>query len=371
MRRMSSVLRLLAVLALAVLALAAPASAHIGGNPPPVHHDPPPPSGTSGNGTGSGAQHTTSGSCSLYSNSSTFGYACFGAGASGHVDTVKEILHGDPVPTCWDERLTPEQDTDYGVDENDGGGPYYLHQCLSGIDVDRPPTNQPGLKLNLQIVPIPGGQPCPDDPNKPYKDAYFETCVYTLSVRQQQVVSYLVSHGADIPPLIIKTNLARVRANQVVAFQNHGLQVDANGNPLPGQTPGELRTPDLTEGGVTLWAQIDTDEAAPGTILGGGAPAPTSAGYLMQPDGVGTTKISCDAELPVSATAKSGVPADACWFTYPVSSAGQPNQAYPFHAEAHWTVYYRDGQGTHVLGHYTKTFDVPQPVVDVQALVIH
>jgi hypothetical protein len=362
---------LTAALAVAALLAGTPAAfADLGGqNPPPPPTTSPPPQASQGNGSGSGAQHTTSGACSLYSNSSSFGYSCLSG--TGVVTTVKEVLKGDPVPTCWDERISAQDAVDkYDLDLNDGGGPYYLHRCLSHIDPNRS-VYQTGIQLGEQIIPIPGGQQCPPGP---YKDEYFEKCVYSLTTHQQALIDFFQNGLAYIPGITIASEPALdVRTNVETVFRNEGMTDNYNRHKHGGRF--EVETAHIRAGGVELWAQLDNDAHAPLQLIGPNPTAQPGTGFAIWPTGYNAAdpaqgRIRCDGSLPVpdnSAKSRSQYP-DACWYKYRRSSADQPNQAYAFHAEASWTVYFRDGQGVHVLGHYTKTYDVPLPVHDVQVL---
>lgn len=360
---------LAAAVAVAALFIGMPAAfADLGGqDPSPTPHP------KQGNGNGSGAQYTTSGSCELYSNSSSFGYSCLSG--DGVVTTVEDVLKGDPVPTCWDERISAEDAANkYDIDLNDGGGPYYRHRCLRGIN-PKLSVYQTGVQLSEVIIPIPGGHECKAPPGKRhvYKDADFEKCVFTLTHNQQMLIGYFQNGLAQIPGITIVTEPSlKVRTNVVTAFRNEGMtdgyQPDDHGGRF------EVETPHIRAGGVELWAQLDNDTHAPlqGVI---GAPAQPGSGFAMWPTGYNAAnpaqgRIRCDGSLPVhdnSAKSQQKYPS-ACWYTYHRSSADKPGQAYAFHAAATWTVYYRNGAGVHVLGHYTKTYDVPLPVRDVQVL---
>lgn len=328
MRRLAA----LAVLIAGLVAVGQVDAAAFGGNPSdPNPPQPPPTSGTTPGQSGQPKQAAVQ-NCSVYATASSFGMSCLGAGGSGDVRTVKDILGKDKPPTCWDERISDATlQSVYEYTQNPDA-PYYLHTCISGLNLTSSPDNQPGLVLSQDVIEIPiQAQSC----KEPYTAAMTGTCVMTLTVNQHTVVSAVRSQSAQIPGVVIATYPSnRVRTAVPTAFVDR-----ANG--------GETRTADYNIGGVTMYAAMDS--------------------FAIYPYGPqGGTKKPCDGTADVSPSDTPASKPRACWWTYDKSSAGQPNQVYPFRAEATWTVYV-NGKPFATFGKYS---DLRLPVYDVQTLVV-
>jgi hypothetical protein len=282
-------------------------------------------------------------SCSLYATSSSFGLDCVTGHGTTATQTVQAILgKGKPAPTCWDELISPAdlaQKYDY-VENPDA--PYYLHSCLTGLKLTSSLYNQPDLQLNQQVIEIPRGTAdCPT--KKPFTEAMTGTCVMTLTGKQRVIVSATDLAGGQIPGItIVAQPSTKVRTNEAVAYVD--ATTDADGARV-------TRTPDYTVGGVTLWAQMGAYKIFP-----------------YGPDGLSK---SCNGTERVTETDTPATKPDACWWTYPLSSAGQPGQVYPFRAEADWTVFYRDAAGTHTFAQFKKYDDLTLPVSDIETIVIN
>jgi len=318
----------------ALCAYASPASAGFGGQPPTAPT--PPPSGSSGGSSGAPA-HRNDGGCSLYATSSSFGLSCLTVRGTDHAKTVKQILAGDPASFCWDELIPADELADkYGYVEIPQS-PYYVHSCMTGLDVNSTLYVQPGVHLDQKVIEIARGAPdCPRDAHKRIPEALTGFCVMTLTHNQQTVVSATDLADGQIPGITIVTEPStKVRTNEAVAYVDAGTDGDH-----------ATVTPRYQVGGVTMWAEMGTYSILP-----------------YGPDGV---RQPCKGTEQVGRGDTPDSKPDACWWTYPLSSAGQPNQVYPFRAEAGWTVYYRDGAGTHTLASFLKYDDLELPVSDIQ-----
>jgi hypothetical protein len=163
-------------------------------------------------------------------------------------------------------------------------------------------------------------------------------CIMTLTANQQQIVNEIDSNAGRIPGIIItKHPSTKVRTNETVAYVD-----DADG--------GITRTANYQVGAVVMWAQMTR--------------------FSIQPYGPGGISKTCNGTADVSNTDTPQTKPDACWWTYDASSASQPDQNYPFRAEADWTVFYETGGVTHVLKTFQKYSDLQLPVYDIQTLVI-
>ncbi|HVU93277.1 MAG TPA: hypothetical protein VHC23_13635 [Jatrophihabitans sp.] len=323
--------------ALAALAVAAPARASL----LPPSQPPSNPPVTDPGGTSSSSGTPTYGharNCSLYANASSFGLTCTHGAGDVQAKTVKQVLHGDPPPGCWDEPISAaDQVQKYGLPAAPEGTAYYLHYCVTDLDLDAPVGTQAALQLNVEIVEIPTpAKPCP----KPYKPEMRGECVMTLTDNQRQVVELSQLAGGQIPDIIVvQQPSTRVRTNQPIAYQNRG----AN---------GDTRTATYQAGAVRMWAEMTS--------------------YTISPYGPGTDpRIACDGSIKLDDSATPAGSPKACWWTYPRSSAQQPGHTYPLRAEADWTVYVDDGAGARAFAQFRKFDDLKLPVYDIQTLVVH
>lgn len=315
------------------LVCAAPASARFGHHPHPGPPQPPPTSGSSGD-----PAQTTDRGCSLYATSSGFGLVCVTGHGTVKIETVRHILGKDDPPTCWDDLITPaDLARKYQYTENPDA-PYYLHSCITGLDLDSSLYYQPNLELSQRVIEIPkGAGDCP----KPYRDAMTGTCVMTLTDRQRRVVSATDLADGQIPGITIATQPStKIRTNETVAYVDTGTDGDH-----------ATSTPKYQVGGVTMWARM--------------------GGYRIFPYGPNGPSKACDGTADVHAADTPATKPNACWWTYPQSSGGQPGHVYMFRAEADWTVFYSDARGTHTLAAFQKYSDLPLPVDDIQTIVIN
>ena len=337
MKRTGVLIAMLLALA-AWLGTAGTAAAY--GPPPPP---PPPGGGGQQNGGSGGFVHHAVHNCSLYANSTSFGAACISGGSATDTKTVKQLLKGDPTPTCWDDAISDADAKNlYGYAPNPDGRPYFLHSCITGLDVTSTPYYQPNLNLDQQVILLPV-DPTDCKPKKPYTDAMVGKCRMILTQNQQQIVSFITAQPANIPPLLIATRpSATVRTNEDVAYVDLG-QTDS--------VPAGSRSVSVQVGNVTLTATMHGDRI-----------------YPYGPDGISR---SCVATDDPGANGTPSSDPQACWWRYPVSSAGQPNKVYDFRLATSWTVTYRFANGdTGTLATIDKYDDLQLPVDDVQTVVV-
>jgi hypothetical protein len=117
-RPVAGVVAALAVLLVALLTAVGSGSgaAHaLGGETPPSNSD-------NGGSTGGNDKTGSDGKCTFYAVAGRFGFAC----GSGDPRTVRQILDGDPLPTCWDEVIVTSKLADYGYTSEPADGHYYI-----------------------------------------------------------------------------------------------------------------------------------------------------------------------------------------------------------------------------------------------------
>jgi hypothetical protein len=347
---------LLAVLVPAVLVLAAPASADIGPIGPPT--GPPPPPSAPSPSPPDQPTHGTVRNCSLFATSTNFGLSC--VSGSGNAKTVKEILHGDPVDFCWDEPIpTAQLASVYGYPPVDGTT-YYVHSCVTGLDVNNTQYNQPDVELSQSTFAI--TDPAADC-KRPYTVQMTGQCLMHLTDNQQVIVGGLEANSGDIPATTVATHpTTRVRTNEDVAYS------DAVDGVVPA-AHGGVQTPAKQAGAVRMWAEMDGCRD-----LDGGRSAVAKYGECFSIRPYGPNKdphIYCDGTGDVTDQDTPQSKPDACWWAYPQSSANQPDQVYPLRAEADWTVYYQVAGGAPVaFATFHKISDVQLQVFDIESIVI-
>jgi hypothetical protein len=295
-----------------------------------------------------GPVHGQRRSCSLYATSSSYGLSCI-SGGSGDAPKVKDLLGNSPAPTCWDTPVSPGDARDqYGETvPDDRDYDYFVLSCITGLDLNAPLFDQPGLNLSQKLVEIKMGAPaCPDPKTTPFSPAQLTGddthCLLELIGNQSKVTGFLASDNAQIPDVTIVTHPSTVVRTQVdTVFTDAADCNDCSDN--------GTKTAPKSAGGVTMYAQLDSFRILP---YGPYSNDPTDG-----KDAVGPCAGTADW------TAK-----DACHYTYPRSSADQPGHAYPFRAVATWSVRIEGEDAPFATFH--KYDDLKLPVGDVQTLVI-
>jgi len=284
--------------------------------------------GGAGDGGGSGGSGSTipitesSGGCSMYANRSSFGFDCV-AGSSQAL-SIREVLGGDPLPTCWHERLPAtlaESYADAAAAKGEDGA-FWLRICLEGIDSE---TLTGTARFTRSVVWLASAEP-------PVR----------LTERQRLLVVYQGGDGSLAS--VVVTRPVQPRVGQDVAFTvrpvDARLAAPTVVGPI-GEPGGALR---MRAGVIRL--QVEPE---PGRYV-----ACEGAGLEVAP---GDTRLTRP---------------DACWWTFARSSAAQPGRRYPVRALATWRVEYEGGAAwlplaAHIIGRDTTT---QVPVSEIQTLVV-
>ncbi|NNM44397.1 hypothetical protein [Knoellia koreensis] len=262
--------------------------------------------------------------CSVVSSPSYLGVSC--GSASGGGLTVKEILGKDPVPECWNERLTASELDAMGLANTSGqpgGASWYWERCLKGIDPKTYKIGPDGISFTIGLVSIKDGDP-----------------LTTLTERQRKLVEFKGADQQIPPPIAGVSPAAHPRVGGWVSFfDGSPAEVTASGG-----------------GAVVLRARVTSLEVAP---LGEDDPARVSC------SGTGVKAVKGD-----NPTTKP----DGCWFKYTESSAAQPDQKYPVKMTANWAV---EVSASGPNGPFTpfNTFSKSQittvPVTEIQSIVVN
>lgn len=291
----------------AVVADAAPAAADAfgSGGPPP-----PPP-------TSESETRTTSGGCRMYASSSGYGMVCPAPGGG----SLKQVLDGDDVPTCWHE--------------------------------DPPPTFVPEMEL------------LPGDPRR----WYLQACVSGFDANAVQIGRLRFSF--DFVPLL-PTEVVRLTENQ----REFTTRIQRNAQiPLPVVQNAPSGSPRVDDD--TAFYVLEEYTEAP-TIAFDDRQMRARQVYLtVEPEGAVPVSTSCPgAGVRVTAEDTRGTRPDACWHTYRRSSndlsRGTFYDRYRAFVTAYWTVEYsEDGGATWTeLGTFEKEAMAGIRVTEIQTLVV-
>lgn len=322
--------------ALAVLP-ATPALAGPGGNFRPPASDPPP-STTQAQEATVQPQAAPTRTCQLYGSASGFGMACSGGGA-GTGRTLAEIFADAGIDTsdsfCWDDPDLP--DGFQPPEPTTGPGRWWLHTCLTFTNAV---VDKSTARLTYEYVFL------PTDGER------------TLTDPESEAVSLITGRG-QIPFLQVQASpVSSPRVDQDVAFS---LLCDSSrGLDCSGIDAGQISTPRLAVGGVTMWAEV--------------------VHLRVRPEGAGRpATVGCrDAGLVRTAEQLDATADDprVCRFAYDRSSNGQGGgtrgDRFPAQVTAYWQIYYDSGNGVpQQLGAtYEKTTVNQIRVTEVQTLVV-
>ncbi|HEU0101698.1 MAG TPA: hypothetical protein VFR07_05200 [Mycobacteriales bacterium] len=277
-----------------------------------------PPASAASGGSSPGYQDRTIGSCTAYGSSSGFGVGCRGAG--GSTVTLRELLRGDPVPTCWNG--PPPQE--FEAPPRQQPGQWWLQICLGGIDADTLIIERPGgIQLSYEYTFLPPGD---------------ET---RLTGSQQVFVDAVVERGqVPLPfPLLDVSPSPTPRVGEVAAFSLIG--------------PERTRT--LTVGNVTMVGVLEGLSVQPEGAAGPTVTC-TGSGRELRPEEVDTADLDDQED-------------DLCAYRYTRSSFGAgDDDRYPAVVTARWRVEF--GDGAEPLRPFDKTAVNQLRVAEVQTLVV-
>jgi hypothetical protein len=267
------------------------------------------------------AQQTTWRNCSIVSGPTYVGGVCAGAASEGK--TVKQILGDDPVPDCWDEKVSDEQLAAMGKENMPGpdGYTYYWEHCLTGINKKTKVPGPDGMQISTELHTIPNGKP-----------------PRTLTANQQQLVDGIADQGNVPTPIAVVSPSDHPRVGLDVAFSN--------------ASRGEFYVRPL---GAVIHAYVDHTYIEP-------------LGKDRAP------KIGCPGNGTVAEPGQRPVAGDGlCWYRYLHSSAGQVDDVYDVQITSHWVVEISatGAPGTYErLDDFMKSATTRIPVTEIQALVV-
>lgn len=314
-RRLSRAGAVLGALCLA-LATAVPAQAGL--------NDPPTRPGEGPNPWGDGGTvriktHQTGGgsACTFIASPNSIGGVCVRANAMDG-PTIEEVLAGDPLPECWDEKLTDEELADINLAHGDGTS-WYWHRCLTGIDRETYEIGPEGLFFHIGIWPIADDSP----------DLVF------LTPNQQAFVDRFVDRGNVPRPVLVASPSPVPWVNDDVAFFNYGEdEISLN----------------LSQPGVAMRGRVTEIMV-----------------YPEGPDGPHVTCPGSGIQVDEDDTPQS-VP-DACWHAYEESSIGKDSDAFEAAIYAKWQVDIRINGEWQPFHEFSKGSPAMVQVNEVQALV--
>jgi hypothetical protein len=284
-------------------------------NPGPQPGGDPTTGGTGASQDSGGSAVGTAGNCSVVSSPSYMGLSC--GDGSMTTETVSQILGKDPVPGCWNDRLTSAE-LDAMSLENRDGTIWYWERCLKGINPKTKKIQPGGVHFTVGLVGKKPGEK-----------------IVTLTQNQQTLVNMYSREGTIPSPIAGVSPSATPRVEGWVSFfdgTKHEVTVQA--------------------GAVVLRAHVTSIKVEPS----GEGEAP-----LLQCKGIGYQ--AKHGETKVSHPA-------GCWYRYPASSADQPGNAYPVNITAHWVVDVSTGGGFARFNDFDKSQVTNIPVTEIEALVV-
>ena len=256
--------------------------------------------------------------CSFIASPNAIGGVCVHAkGFDG--PTIEEILGGDPLPECWQEKLTAQELSDLNL-ANGTGTSWYWNRCLAGIDRETMEIEPGGLYFGVGILPFRD-----DDPELVF-----------LTPNQQAFVERFVDRGNVPTPVLVASPNPTPFVNDDVAFFNYGedeLVVDMRSAP-----------------GVQMRAKITETKVYP---EGPDGPVVTCAGPGVQAE---------EGDTPESLP-------EACWHAYEQSSIGRDGDVFDAEIHVKWQVDVRIGGVWRPFHEFTKASPAMVQVNEVQALV--
>ncbi|WP_122261979.1 hypothetical protein [Ornithinimicrobium cerasi] len=262
-------------------------------------------------GTGNGS------ACSFIASPNSLGGVCVQAnGLDG--PSIQEVLQGDPLPDCWDERLTEEELRDTNLVNGDGRS-WYWHRCLRGIDPETFAVEPGGLYFSIGIWPFDDADP----------DLVF------LTPNQQAFVDRFVSRGNVPDPVLVASPNPVPLVNEDVSFHSYGED------------------------------EMHVDMSVPGVAMRG-----KITEMLVYPEGRPGPVVRC------SGTGVQAGPEDtpqtlreACWHLYKRSSLTRADDYYAAEVHVRWQVDVLIGGAWQPFHSFTKAGSAMIPVNEVQALV--
>jgi len=265
----------------------------------------------------SGASATVSGGCRVYGSGKGYGVVCPSPG--GGANYLRNLLRGDPVPTCYqgevDDNFVPPRETFER-------GQWAIEVCMEGYDARAVQVGPVSYTIEFVFLP------------HPQQIAY--------PTENQRAFLRAIQQNSQIPQAVVQASpSASPRVGSPVSFYVPELYTIAR--------PVEVRN-------IRMRAELVYTE--------------------VRPRGAADTPVGCDG--PGVEAGPEDTPATvpgACWYTFDRSSnladSGRDGDRYPLHARALWQVEYSDNGGPwQSLGTFAREAVNPTRVTEVQTLVI-
>jgi hypothetical protein len=260
--------------------------------------------------------------CRVYGSSNGFGAYCNAVDGRGR--TVEEILAAAGIPECWNERPSEVLADDYAAMRQQRllageQGDYWVRVC-----VRFPQPNNPVFDTGPEWIPL-GQQPV------------------ILTPAQLNLIA--VYNRRELPaPTVHVSPVSQPRVFQPVAFSlDPVLPTAADPNPYE----VTVRRGNVE---VTVQARLYGVEFSP------------ADGVTLACPGWGVL---------VGAADTPRTRPEACWWTFPHSSAAQVDQVYRVHATAYWEIWYEVAGTWSQIGVYPKELgDLSVRVTEVQTVVV-
>lgn len=255
--------------------------------------------------------------CSLIASPNSVGGVCLSASAFDG-PTIEEVLDGDDLPECWQDKLTDDELEDIGLEHGDGAG-WYWRRCLTGIDPKTYEIEEGGIQFAVGIWY--------------YEDDDDE--LISLTENQQAFIDRFVRRGNVPQPIMLASPSPVPWVNDDVAFYN--------------ATDEQIHV-DLTIPGVEMRGRITE--------------------MLIYPEGRDGPSVKCDgAGVQVGPDDTPATVRDACWHSFEQSSETQPDDQYRGEMHVMWQIDARVNGEWEEFHTFVKSSEGVIQVNEVQALV--
>lgn len=255
--------------------------------------------------------------CSLIASPNSVGGVCLSASAFDG-PTIKEVLDGDDLPECWQEKLTGEELKDIGLEHGDGAG-WYWNRCLTGIDPKTFEIEEGGIQFAVGIWYFED-----DDPE-----------LVELTPNQVEFIDRFVRRGNVPQPVMLSAPSPVPWVNDDVAFYN------------------------ATED------DLHVDLAVPGAEMRG-----RITEMLVYPEGRPGPSVKCSGGgVEVGPDDTPSTVRDACWHAFEQASQTQPDDQYRGEIHVMWQIDARVNGQWEEFHTFVKSSEGVIQVNEVQALV--
>lgn len=243
-----------------------------------------------------------------------------GSGGTPIEVIIERLLGGDPLPDCWQERLSDAELRSLDLANGDDGAAWHWNKCLRGVDPETFEVDRDGAYIEM------------------WYQRFYEDEVVTLTDNQQAVVDHLARDRFIPAPMLGASPYPIPVVNQDISFYNAGAELgDAEVHIAVGEMGLQMRA-------SVVGLRVDTGEGATVRCDGNGYRAREGQTRRDHPAG--------------------------CWHSYDSSSLGLENDAFESHVTALWRVEINHGAGWEYFHEFEKQANHRIQVNEIQGIVV-